>query len=197
MVFKDQGGLTLTSRRCVGSRCEENLKNSQDVSFAGAGGAGRRENDSEDQVDEFENLQVASGGRSTSWSAEVSRLASAKCGISHDSLDCHTIHVHALSRLAGASVGVGFGDCVGVGVGVGGFGSSGVVNVRDYACMDGTLHDVIHSVPACTNSRIQGFTEYLDDSCAQLNAFLNSRVERGHCGWRRNKAVKYRYFVQG
>ena len=41
-------------------------------------------------------------------------------------------------------------------------------------------NDVIRSVPACDNSRIQGITEYHDDSCARLKAFLNSRAERGH-----------------
>ena len=51
--------------------------------------------------------------------------------------------------------------------------------MRDDACMDGTLHDIIRSVPACADSRIQGFTEYHDNSGARLNPFLSS-VERGH-----------------
>ena len=100
----------------------------------------------------------------------------------HKSLDCHTIHVHAPSRLASASVGTGVGDGVGVSDGVGGIWSSGGVNLRANAWLVGTLHDVIHSVPACANSRTQGFTEYHDDSCARLNALLDARVERGHCG---------------
>ena len=71
---------------------------------------------------EFENLQVASFGRSTSCgaaaSAEVTRFASAECGISHphNSRGCRV----CAFRLASASVGVGVGD--GVGVRVGGVG---------------------------------------------------------------------------
>ena len=110
----------------------------------------------------FENLQVASCGRWMSRGAAASagetRFASAECGISHphNSRDCHTIHVHAPSRLASASVGVGVG--VGVLVGVGGVGvwSSGVVNVGDNACMVGlctmqfnlSLHVFIHEFRA-------------------------------------------------
>ena len=60
------------------------------------------------------------------------------------------------------------------------FGTSGEMSLSDTACMDETLHDGIRSVPACDISRIQGFTECHDDSCAQLNAFLNSHMERGH-----------------
>ena len=148
---------------------------------------------------EFEDVQVASAGRCASvpdgfrgvtasaWEIEpenskIGPTIEGGSSHSHNSRECHTIHGHAPSRLASASVGVGVRVRVHVGVGVGGVGSSGVVTVGDNACMDGTLHDVIQSAPACTNSRLQGFTVYHDDSCARLNAFLNSRVERGHDG---------------
>ena len=82
-----------------------------------------------------------------------------------------TIHVHAPSRLASASVGVRVGGGVGVSVGVGGFGTLGEMSLCDTACMDETLHDVIVSVPACDNSRLQGFTDNHDDSCARKTHF--------------------------
>ena len=99
-------------------------------------------------------------------------------GSSCDSLHCHPIHACAHSCLAsefvGPVVGAGGGVCAGVPRVV----SSGVVDVED-ACMDGTATDVIHSA---SNSVIQGFSEYHDDSCTRLNALLNSRVGRGHDG---------------
>ena len=54
------------------------------------------------------------------------------------------------------------------------------VSVCDDACMDGTFHDGIQSASACVNSRIQGFTGYHDDSCVRLNAYIHSRLVRGH-----------------
>ena len=68
---------------------------------------------------------------------------------------------------------------MGVGVGAGvraGVGCVGSVQGNDElmdACMDGTTLDGIH--PA-TNSTVRSFTEYHDDSCARLNASINSRV---------------------
>ena len=53
------------------------------------------------------------------------------------------------------------------------------VDDEDGACIDGTVTDVIHSA---SNSVIQGFSEYHDDSCTRLDARLNSRVGRGHDG---------------
>ena len=44
------------------------------------------------------------------------------------------------------------------------------------ACMDGTALDGIR---AASNSSIQSFTEYHDNSCAGLIALQNSRVGRG------------------
>ena len=43
----------------------------------------------------------------------------------------------------------------------------------DDACMDGSALDDIRVV---SNSFIQSFTEYHDNSCARLNALPNSRV---------------------
>ena len=67
------------------------------------------------------------------------------------------------------------------GVGVGRFGGSdtGVARLMDIACVDGSLHDVIHSVSACFNSRIRGHTECHGSSCGQLCSSPKSRVVRG------------------
>ena len=50
---------------------------------------------------------------------------------------------------------------------------------RDIARLDALLHDVIHSVPACGNPRIQGLSEYYDCSYALWSTSSNSRPERG------------------
>ena len=97
-------------------------------------------------------------------------------GCSSYSLYHHPIHARAHSRLASDCMGSGVGDGVGVCAGASCVVSSGVVDDEDGACMDGTVTDVIHSA---SNSVIQGFSEYHDDSCTRLNARLNSRVGRG------------------
>ena len=50
---------------------------------------------------------------------------------------------------------------------------------RDTARLDALLHDVIHSVPACGNPRIQRLPEYHDCSYARCSTSCNSRPERG------------------
>ena len=47
------------------------------------------------------------------------------------------------------------------------------------ACMDGPAFDGIR---VASNSLIQSFTEYHDNSCARLTALQNSRVGRGPQG---------------
>ena len=88
----------------------------------------------------------------------------------------HPIHACAHSRLdlcgVGFRVGVGLGSCSGALCGV----FPGVVDDVDDACMDGTALDGIH---VASNSLIQSFTEYHDNSCARLTALQNSRVGRG------------------
>ena len=88
----------------------------------------------------------------------------------------HPIHACAHSRLdlcgVGSGVGVGLGACSGVLCGV----LPGVADDVDDACMDGTALDGIR---VASNSLIQSFTEYHDNSCARLTALQNSRVGRG------------------
>ena len=73
--------------------------------------------------------------------------------------------------------------CVeGVGVvGVGEFchGDTGVARLLGTARVDGSLHDVIHFVSACSDSLIRGHTECHGSSCAQMGSSPNSRVVRG------------------
>ena len=112
-------------------------------------------------------------------------------GSFHNSLHHHTIHVHAPSRLASVPVGLGVGVGTGVRAGVGCVGSLEGDDERMDACMEGTTPDGIHAV---TNSTIRSFTEYHDDSCARLNASINSRV--APIKFRRNKAFFFRYWTQ-
>ena len=58
-------------------------------------------------------------------------------------------------------------------------GDTGVARWLGTARVDGSLHDVIHSVSACPNSRIRGHTECHGFSCGQLCSSPNSRVVRG------------------
>ena len=62
----------------------------------------------------------------------------------------------------------------------GGMGVCGGLGVWSTARVDESLHDGILSVPASPNSRIEGFSECHDFSCARRNAFANSRSVRGH-----------------
>ena len=82
------------------------------MGFSGAVGA---EDALGSHVLEFENSLVAA--------AEGSCDVCAKSVHSAISIASHTIHVHALSRLASAFVGVAVGGGVGVSVGACGFGS--------------------------------------------------------------------------
>ena len=70
-----------------------------------------------------------------------------------------------------SGVEVGLGACSGVLYGV----LPGVADDVD-ACMDGAALDGIR---VASNSLIQSFTEYHDNSCARLTALQNSRVGRG------------------
>ena len=67
-------------------------------------------------------------------------------------------------------------------------GCAGVRRVVSSGVVDNEDDDVIHSA---SDSIIQGFSEYHDDSCARLNALLNSRVERGHDGRGETKLNEY------
>ena len=90
------------------------------------------------------------------------------------SLICHpSMHAPSLaSVMCVESVGV---------VGVERFchGDTGVARLLGTARVDGSLHDVIHSVSACSNSLIRGHTECHGSSCGQMGSSPNSRVVRG------------------
>ena len=51
---------------------------------------------------------------------------------------------------------------------------------RDTARLDASLHDVIRSVPACVNPRIQRPLEYYDCSYARWSSSSNSRTSGGN-----------------
>ena len=135
-------GLAVASAVC----CEAEFDNSQVGAGAGATESVDLANSEGDGV-----AATVLGDSGSVACASSESLSSSDCGISHNSLHYHTIHAHAPSRLASASCGLGVvaGFWVRAGVGC-------VVDDGDDACMD---------VP---NSRIQGFTEYHDDSCALL-----------------------------
>ena len=86
-----------------------------------------------------------------------------------NSLSCHP-SMHAPSLASVTCV-----ESIGV-VGVGKFchGDTGVARWLGTARVDGLLHDVIHSVSACPNSRIRGHTECHGSSCGQLCSSPNS-----------------------
>ena len=73
------------------------------------------------------------------------------------------LHVLLMGRLMRCGEGVGKG-----------------LRGRDTARLDASLHDVIRSVPACCDSRIQGLPEYYDCSYARWGSCSNSRPVRGH-----------------
>ena len=66
-------------------------------------------------------------------------------------------------------------------LGVGRFchGDTGVSRLLGTARVDGSLHDVIRSVSACSNSLIRGHTGCHGSSCGQMGSTPNSRVVRG------------------
>ena len=85
------------------------------------------------------------------------------------------MHVRILVLIcvvSGLVLGLGWGACASASCGV----FPGVVDHVDDACMDGYALDDTRVV---SNSLIQSFTEYHDNSCARLMALQNSRVGRG------------------
>ena len=91
-----------------------------------------------------------------------------------NSLICHpSMHAPSLtSEMCVESVDV---------VGVGRFchGDTGVSRLLGTARVDGSLHDVIRSVSACSYSLIRGHTKCHGSSCGQMGSSPNSRVVRG------------------
>ena len=55
----------------------------------------------------------------------------------------------------------------------------GFARLLGTARVDGSLHDVIHSVSACSDSLIRGHTECHGSSCGQMGSSPDSRVVRG------------------
>ena len=141
------------------------------------------------------------GVAASSWRELDVAVAAARCG--ENNCNCHLLEfknslfaaesgysLHRLNSLnslichpsmhAPSLASVMFVESVGV-VGVGRFchGDTVVARWLGTARVDGSLHDVIHSVSACPNSRIRGHTECHGSSCGQLCSSPNSRVVRG------------------
>ena len=116
---------------------------------------------------------ICSNSRIRCWRPLLSRGIALNCLNSLNSLICHpSMHAPSLARVFDGKNGGVSGMVSGEGVGGGSRG-------RDTARLDALLHDVIRSVPACGNPRIQGLPEYYDCSYARWSTSSNSRLERG------------------
>ena len=193
-----QGALSY-GRGCSAG-CEDNFDCHEVQASAVAGRAGWCEDTFDDCVHASENSVVAGVAASTGRELDVA-VAGARCGENNcnghllefrnsllaaesgyslhrlhflNSLICHPT-MHAPSLASGL-----FGENVGV-VGVGRFchGDTGIARWLGTARVDWSLHDVIHSVSACSNSLIRGHTECHGSSCGQMGSSPNSRVARG------------------
>ena len=190
----------LSFGRGCSAGCGDNLEGHESGAFSGAGSAGRGEDTFDDFAHAFENSLVAGDAANALGDVDVAVAAARRgenncvdhllefknsllaasaesvyalnCLNSLNSLICHpSMHSPSLARVFDVKNGGVSGMVSGEGVGRGSRG-------RDTARLDALLHDVIRSVPACGNPRIQGLLEYYDWSYARWSTSSNSRLER-------------------